>query len=57
MKVQKCPLCDMQLRVVSWDDGTHAGECSKCSVFWPLVLDDENNYVIERREWVEPCSR
>jgi hypothetical protein len=57
MKVQKCPLCDMQLRVVSWDDGTHAGECSKCSVFWPLVLDDENNYVIERRERVEPCSR
>jgi Zn ribbon nucleic-acid-binding protein len=57
MKVQPCPLCDMRLRVVHWEDDTYAGECVKCGVFWPLILNDNNDFVIEQRGWEEPCSR
>ena len=33
----KCPRCNRNLRVIYFDDGTHAGYCAKCRATYSLV--------------------
>ena len=55
MKPVKCPWCKSKLRVVAWDDGTHAGECQGCfGIYWPLVIGVDNEFHVAADKWDEP---